>query len=169
MCILETLIKLVSNNPILWRQKLLKMIKTLKKNLLVLIVLLTLCITLPAQWFGNIVPTQTTLSEVEQMVAIVPRVVSDDKRLFKLKEGNLFVGISLGECIRTSWGSWKVEKEVVLHVIFHPKKDRKPSYYKLDSAQTREGYDSGHKTYKSEEKGLYYSTQFGKVSGINYL
>ena len=125
-------------------------------------------INLSAQeWLKKFVPTQTTLSQVEKITGITPQMERDDQILYKLKSGNLFVGISLGNCIKTTWGKWNVEKGIIIYVIFYPKKNKKPSFYNLESEGMTEGFDSGHKTYKNDELGLYYSTQFGKVSGIN--
>lgn len=74
----------------------------------------------------------------------------------------------MGECVKTSWGSWKVEKDVVLSVIFHSKKERKPSYYKLEKEGMEETNSSGQRMFRNVEKGLSFSTQFGKVTSIYY-
>ncbi len=121
------------------------------------------------QWLAKFVPTQTVFSQVQDEFEISPNIIRENKVQFKLKEGNLFIGLSLGECINTSWGKWKAEKGKVLDIVFYPKKGRKPSYYKFDNKVMEEGIDSGHKTYISEELGLYYSTQFGKVIRIHYF
>ena len=131
-----------------------------------LILLFTLN-TLGQDWLWKIAPMQTNVSQVKEMFKVVPEIYGKDRLLFKLREGNLFIDYSKGKCVKTYWGRWNVEEGIILDIKFYPKKGRKPSFYKLKKEGMQKGFDQGHITYASDELGLYYSTQFGKVSGIH--
>lgn len=120
------------------------------------------------KWLKEIQPLETKASELRKGLSINPEKRPPDTLFFKLKEGNLFVEYSLGNCISGSWGAWDVEEDTVLAITFYPKKKRKPSFFGFSGDGMKQGYDSGHLTYKSENTGLYYSTQFGKVTTISY-
>jgi hypothetical protein len=108
------------------------------------------------------------VSELAQFLDVSSKKQNRDSISFKLKEGSLFVEFSKGNCILGAWGSWNVDEGTIISLTFYPKKMRKPAAYKLDKEGMKQGYNSEHLYYKSDEKGLYYSTQFGKVTSIIY-
>jgi hypothetical protein len=118
-------------------------------------------------WLWKIVPLQTNISEVKKMFAVTPKMYGNDQLEFILEEGHLTIGFSPDKCIETSWGGWNVEKGTVTNIVFYSHKGRKPSFYNLKKKGMRQGYDHGHITYSSDELGLYYSVEFGKVSRIH--
>jgi hypothetical protein len=119
-------------------------------------------------WIGKIIPMKTNTSNLNQFFDVTPEKKYDDKLLLKLKEGNLFVWFSQGNCVSGSWGQWNVNKGIIIALTFYPKKRRKITDYEFSTEGMKESFDSGHQTYTNDEKGLYYSTQFGKVTRINY-
>lgn len=144
--------------------------KSLKKSYFFLILVLFIFIksSIAQEWLKEIQPLQTKVSELNEILAITPEKKPLDTLFFKLKEGNLFVEYSLGNCISGSWGAWNVEEGTVISITFYPNKKRKPSFFGFSGDGMKQGYDSGHLTYKSDDTGLYYSTQFGKVMSIMY-
>jgi hypothetical protein len=120
----------------------------------------------PRDWFLKIRPIEMARKDIDNMSQVAAVPVDDDQILYRLKEGNLFVGLSLGRCKKTSWGTWDVEQGTVLHVTFYPSKERKPSHFGLTTEGMQKDVDHGHDTYTSEEKGLYFSVEFGKLRGV---
>lgn len=114
-------------------------------------------------------PIQNNISQLKQFFDVEPEKQYEDKLFLKLKEGNLFIWFSQGKCISGSWGAWNVDEGTIISLTFYPKKRRKPSAYRFNKEEMKQGYNSGHPHYKSDEKGLYYSTQFGKVTRINFI
>jgi hypothetical protein len=118
-------------------------------------------------WLWKIVPLKTNISEVKKMFAVTPEMYGNNSLEFILEEGVLTIDFSPSKCAQTSWGSWNVEPGAVIDVIFYPDKGRKPSFYNLKPDGMKQGFDQGHITYSSDELGLYYSVEFGKVSRIH--
>lgn len=118
-------------------------------------------------WLWKIKPLQTNMSEVKKMFRVKPKLYGNDQLEFILDEGKLTIGFAPDKCGKTSWGKWSVEKGTVIDIVYYPDKGRKPSFYNLKNEGMTQGYDQGHTTYSSEELGLYYSVEFGKVSGIH--
>ena len=117
-------------------------------------------------WLSRIKPIETNISELSEILDSKPIEKPGDTLFFKLKEGNVFIEYSLGKCVSGSWGAWNVEKGKVVSLTYYPKKMREPSKFNLNSDGMTKGLDSGHQTFTSKEKGVYYSTQFGKVMSI---
>ena len=122
----------------------------------------------PAQqfWFLKIRPLEMHRDDLQKLTVVRGRETRDDEFLYKLKEGNLLVGVSLGRCKRTSWGTWDVDEGTILSVIFYPAKERKPSYFGLSTEGMEKGNDHGHSTFTSDDKGLYFSVESGYLRGV---
>jgi hypothetical protein len=79
------------------------------------------------KWILGIQPLKDKISEIEELRNLQKTMVRDDKIRFKLDQGNLFIGISIGRCQYTSWGMWNVDDGTILNVIFYPKPRHGPS------------------------------------------
>ncbi len=139
------------------------------KPLIFILVLLVFSKSLFAQeWIGKILPMETKVSELQGIFDVTPEKKPTDTLFYKLKEGNLFVTYSLGSCKAGAWGAWNIEEGVIVSLVFYPKRKFKPLSFNLTFEGMEQGFDSGHQTYKSDAKGLYFSTQFGKVMRIHF-
>lgn len=64
------------------------------KSSVVLSVILIQCINVSGNpWFMSIEPLNTHISEIEELRKLTPKLVSNNELLFKIKEGNLFLGL----------------------------------------------------------------------------
>lgn len=76
--------------------------------------------------------------------------------------------LSAGRCIDSPDGRWNVESNVIVRIVFTPgPKQKKPKHYGLDPKSFEyQGLARGHKYFKNEEKGLFFTTRKGRVSSI---
>jgi hypothetical protein len=118
-------------------------------------------------WLWKITPLQTNISEVKKMFDITPEIYGNDQLKFIFEDGHLTIGFSPDKCVKTSWGAWNIAKGTVIDIDYFPYERRKPLFYNLKRKEMKQGYDRGIVTYSSDESGLYYSTEFGKVTRIN--
>lgn len=112
-------------------------------------------------------PIVTSVTGVVEITGMEPTKQRTNELFFKLKEGNLYVGIAPGPCVDTIWGSWNVPKGSVLYVKFNPKQGQKASKFKLDPTGSQSGWDQGHKTYTNLDTGVYYSTEYDNLSLVH--
>lgn len=119
------------------------------------------------RWIMRIELLRSTISDLEVVTGVEPEYVRDEKVLFRVKEGNLFLGISVGNCKETSWGAWDVPKDTILDVEFYPGRQWKPSRLGLTKSGMTKGHNQGHETYDNAELGVYYATEFGFLRRLN--
>lgn len=120
------------------------------------------------EWLAKVMPVEVDLTETTRIVKAEPVEVREDKYLYRLKEGNLFIGVAIGRCVETTWGSWDLPKGTVVDVVFYPAKKKRPSNFNLSTEGMKEGVDSGQRTFVNDDVGLYFATQFGAVTRIHF-
>ncbi len=137
------------------------------KCILFLVTVLLCLGNLGAQtWLDQVVPGETRLDEIQGIIGVAPTILRVDDAKLSFKDGNVFLGISPGRCVKSTWGIWDIEPGTIVSIIYYPKKKISPKKLNLPSAGMEEGFDSGHKTFLNQRLGLAYSTQFGKVMSI---
>lgn len=118
--------------------------------------------------YNEFVPLKSTLQEVQDRFEDSGEGISPGEVLFKLSSGHLLIYLSAGRCIDSPDGRWNVESNVIVRIVFTPgPKQKKPKHYGLDPKNFEyQGLARGHKYFKNEEKGLFFTTRKGRVSSI---
>lgn len=119
--------------------------------------------------FNEFVPLKSTLQEVQDRLEDKGERTSPRVVLFELTSGNLLIYLSAGPCEDSPDGMWNVKDNVVVKIISYPRADgKKPKHYGLDPKSFEyQGLARGHKYFKNEEKGLFFTTRKGRVSSIH--
>jgi hypothetical protein len=116
-------------------------------------------------WLPKILPLRTTVADIQPVLRAIPEI-SPEHYFFKLKEGNLILYYSRGNCIPGAYGGWDVPEGTITHFTFYPRRKRELAYYKVDPAKMKQSYDSGQRVYSDENSGLAFWIQFGRVVDI---
>lgn len=113
-------------------------------------------------------PMISRKEDILRMVKAVPEQIGKDELFFRLKDGNLSVIYSTGNCSRSSAGSWNVPKDTVLFAAFYPVEGKmSPKKFNLVKAGTIQSWNHGHRTFSNREKGIFFTTQRKKLSLVH--
>lgn len=120
------------------------------------------------EWLDKITPMKTQVSELSKILNVELPKKLDGDFILKLKDGNLLIWFSQGNCVKGNWGAWDISQGTIISFTFYPKKERKPSFYKLSKTGTKILYNQGHQIFINEESGISFDVEFGKVRSITY-
>jgi hypothetical protein len=130
--------------------------------------ILAVLLALHTQDWRNIVPAETTRTEVELILGQTDAAYFAD---YKLKDGRLFIEYSSGPCRPDRKGGWNLAKNVVVSITFYPAVKPRFAELKVDRKKLRKVVDrhvGGVVYYLNEEEGVVYEIQDGKVDWIEY-
>jgi hypothetical protein len=123
---------------------------------------------LNAQEWKNFVPLKTTRANVE---AILGPADEGFEVTYSLKDGNLSIEYSSGPCKSGRKGGWNVPKDVVISLLFSPRRPKKVSELRLDLTKFKKVIDEHLPSvtyYINDEDGITYAIQKGKVDYVEY-
>lgn len=120
------------------------------------------------QDWKKIVPLKTTRAEIE---AVFGHNTGNYSVLYQLKDGRLSIVYSSGHCTPERRGRWDVPENTVISFTFSLRRPKRLSELKLDRRKFRR-VDDDHLTgvvyYVSDEDGITYTIQEGRVDSIEY-
>jgi hypothetical protein len=132
----------------------------MKRTLTIIFTIFILQLPIFSQdWMTKIIPMKTAITETEQMFKEKPKKYEDFYD-FQLKQGDLRIYFSLGNCKSGAYGGWNIPKGIVTHIRYYPEKERKLSFYRKNTQDMSLEYDSGQKVFTDEINGVSYWVQF---------
>lgn len=148
----------------------------MRKTINVFIVIFTL-FTLTGDSTG-----QTLLEKIRQ-IKVLESTLQDAENLFgksdeknfqkvyyyeQIKEGNLILGYSSGNCSSRQNEGWNVPENTIIRILFYPAKKKSFSALGIDKKKLKKVYDESYQIYSNEDEGVTYEVQSGKVKSIEY-
>lgn len=142
--------------------------KSVLPTLFLPLLMLTQWYSVNAQDWSQIDPLKSTRADVERLLGPTKEAYF---AVYQLKHGSLFIEYSSGPCRPERKGGWNVPENVVVSLSFSPKQPKLLSDLRLDPKKFRKvvgGDVLGVEYYVSDEEGITYAVQSGRVDWVEY-
>ena len=126
-------------------------------------------------WFGKIIPLQTTKEDVEKIIPISPseKSKSGNTYTYFLKDWTVIIDFSPGRCVSEKYEKWNIEEGVVMNVFYtatnNPEEWVKLSVIEKNMSGFKKEKRSEHTYYTDLERGIIYTTHAGRVRSFTYF